>query len=62
MADAEGLNPSVPQGTCGFETHPGHRFLGLLAPASGSNRAQTGFEFQSPIIDSVLVELLWSIA
>jgi hypothetical protein len=23
-ADAEGLNPSVPQGTCEFKSHPGH--------------------------------------
>ena len=24
LVDAEGLNPSVPQGTCGFESRPGH--------------------------------------
>lgn len=24
LADAEGLNPSAPQGACGFEPRPGH--------------------------------------
>lgn len=26
LADAGGLNPPIPQGMCGFESHPGHRF------------------------------------
>lgn len=27
LVDAEGLNPSVPQGTCGFDSRPGHQCL-----------------------------------
>jgi hypothetical protein len=37
---AAGLNPAVPRGTCGFESHPGHTVAGpspqvedLLLPA-----------------------------
>ena len=30
------LNPSDPQGSCGFESHPGHRLAGAMQSASGA--------------------------
>ena len=69
MADAEGLNPSVPQGTCGFETHPGHqgRFATKAAEEEALGdfmselRAGTAVAPTSVTLDGYLTEWLQTV-
>ena len=42
MADAEGLNPSGPLGSCGFESRPGHLELAVGGAEFFAIRSEVG--------------------